>query len=474
MERNILLVEPRYRNKYPPLGLMKISAYHKKKWDQVTFVKGKNFSIKKRKWDRIYITTLFTFHWKTTIDTIKYYLKSVESPKDIYVGGILATLLYDDLLKEPGLENITINTGLLDKPGILGEDDIIVDTITPDYDIVDPTKNEYLDYKYSVENSYIASTTKGCIRKCKFCAVRILEPKYCSYIDIKQQIRNIDRWYGPKRDLLLMDNNILASDNLNKIVDDLVELGFGKGNKSYRKNTGKRIIQLTRHIDFNQGTDARLLNNNIMKQLARLEVKPLRIAFDHADLKSIEIYVAAQRLAAKYKVKTLSNYILFNFEDSPEDLYIRLRINIELNEEFKSQGYQTSIWSFPMKYMPITGEHSKDRKYIGAQWSRKQLRGVQCILNATHGIVGPKKEFFEHAFGKDVKEYSRLIYLPEYMIINRTESERNGLINRWNELFYSLSENQKVEFIDLIKDNKFEGKPISDVRIKELYSMYQQ
>lgn len=472
MKKNILLVEPMYKNKYPPLGLMKISAYHKQNWDEVTFVKGKNLELKKKKWDRIYVTTLFTFYWKTTIDTIKYYLKSVESPKDVFVGGILATLLYDDLLNEPGLENITINTGLLDKPEILGDDNVIVDTITPDYDIIDSMKNKYLDYKYPVENAYITSTTKGCIRKCKFCAVKTLEPQYCDYIDIKQQIHNINKWYGPKRDMLLMDNNILASNSLSKIVDDLVELGFDKGNKSYEKNTGKRVIHLTRHIDFNQGTDARLLNEEIMQQLARLEVKPLRIAFDHADPESIEIYVTAQRLAAKYKVKTLSNYILFNFEDAPEDLYVRLRINVELNEEFKKQGYETSIWSFPMKYMPISGEYSKGRKYIGTQWNKKQLRGVQCILNATHAVVGPKKDFFEHAFGKNVGEFERIIYLPEYMIINRVECENNGKIDRWNELFMHLTKENKRKFINLIKDNEFLEKDIIESDIKELYSMY--
>ena len=29
MGRHVLLLEPGYRNKYPPLGLMKIAAYHR-------------------------------------------------------------------------------------------------------------------------------------------------------------------------------------------------------------------------------------------------------------------------------------------------------------------------------------------------------------------------------------------------------------------------------------------------------------
>ena len=35
MGRNILLVEPGYQNKYPPLGLMKIAAYHRERGDQI-------------------------------------------------------------------------------------------------------------------------------------------------------------------------------------------------------------------------------------------------------------------------------------------------------------------------------------------------------------------------------------------------------------------------------------------------------
>ena len=38
--KSILLVEPPYRNKYPPIGLMKISSYHKKLGDSITYIKG--------------------------------------------------------------------------------------------------------------------------------------------------------------------------------------------------------------------------------------------------------------------------------------------------------------------------------------------------------------------------------------------------------------------------------------------------
>ena len=468
----VLLVEPGYKNKYPPLGLMKISTYHKTLGDEVVFVKGENKTLKDIKWDRIYITTLFTFYWNRTIKTIRYYINSVEKKENIYVGGILATLLYEDLLNESSLQGITILKGLLDQPGVLGKNDIIVDRVTPDYDIIDISKNPYLQKEYKITNSYITSTTKGCIRKCKFCAVKTLEPIYCPYIDIKEQIQNINEMYGEKRHLMLMDNNILASNKLEDIVDDLIKLGYGRDNKSYVNAQSRK---LTRYIDFNQGTDARLITEDTIKQLSKLEIRPLRIAFDHADKENVKLYVDAQRLAAKYQFKVLSNYILFNFEDTPYELYYRLKINIRLNEEFKSKGLGTKIWSFPMKYMPLSGEHCKDRKYVGIHWNKKLLRGIQCVLSATHGVMGPNREFFEHAFGKDYEEFLMILYMPEDYIIHRKENTENGNIMRYINYYSCLYQNEKDEFIEYIKDNVFNeynAKNISCDKIRKIYNLY--
>ena len=110
--RRILLVEPGYRNKYPPLGLMKISAYHKLRGDHVEFSKGCSRAHREYGWDRVYVASLFTFHWKKTLRTIEYYAPSIQEPRNIWVGGVLATLMNRELAAFTGA---TVVTGLLDR-----------------------------------------------------------------------------------------------------------------------------------------------------------------------------------------------------------------------------------------------------------------------------------------------------------------------------------------------------------------------
>jgi predicted DNA-binding protein (UPF0251 family) len=96
--KKILLIEPGYKNKYPPLGLMKIAQYHgpNGKKDFVRFVKGCDTSVLDTCWDRIYVTTLFSFEWKRIAETIDFAIEaSGRNPSNVFVGGIAASLMHE-------------------------------------------------------------------------------------------------------------------------------------------------------------------------------------------------------------------------------------------------------------------------------------------------------------------------------------------------------------------------------------------
>ena len=227
--------------------------------------------------------------------------------------------------------------------------------------------------------------------------------------------------------------------------------------------------RLTRYVDFNQGLDARLLDENKMARLAELNLRPMRIAFDHIEQR--EIYERAIRLAAKFGVRNLSNYLLYNFLDTPEDFYNRLKINIDLCEELN-----VAIYSFPMKYCPLyDAEYFSNRDYIGRHWNRKFIRAIQAIINATKGKIGRGRTFFEKAFGKNLAEFKELLYMPETFIIYRLKYE-NNLTADWSKQFLALNDDEKIEAKKIIEQNKFSDDDISGVtssKIRELLKFYQ-
>jgi hypothetical protein len=93
--KNILLIEPGYKNKYPPLGLMKIAQYHgpSGKGDRVRFIKGEDGSVLSEAWDRVYVTTLFSFEFARIAQSIDFAKTVVNGQTDkIFVGGIAADL----------------------------------------------------------------------------------------------------------------------------------------------------------------------------------------------------------------------------------------------------------------------------------------------------------------------------------------------------------------------------------------------
>ena len=201
-------------------------------------------------------------------------------------------------------------------------------------------------------------------------------------------------------------------------------------------------------MDFNQGVDARLFNEDKVSLLAEIPVRPLRVAFD--DIKTEPKYKKAIKLSLKYGMRDFSNYLLYNFTDKPVDLYHRLSVNVQMCEDM-----DVSIYSFPMKYHPIRGEHSHDRDYIGEHWNRKYIRAVQAILNATKGKIGRGESFFEKAFGRNEEEYMELLLMPETFLLFRFFFEDLGYTQQWKNAMAELTNEERNELLPIIFKNEF-------------------
>lgn len=496
---NILLIEPNYKCKQPPLGLMKISYFHKNiMHDYVRFTKGElPPELAGTKWDRVYVTSLFTFEWKVTIEAIEYAKTLVDSIDKVIVGGIAATMLPEQMYEETGIMPVC---GLLNEPRKLGlPGDECIDQIVPDYSMLND-----IDYVYPFNDAYFLSATKGCGNKCGFCAVQTLEPTFVPYIDIKDKIRAIDEEFGPKKDLILMDNNVLRSPRFDDIIDDITAAGFAKGATYKNPRTGK-IVQ--RYVDFNQGLDALFLTEAKAKRLGEIALRPARIAFDH--IEDRDIYERALRLCAKNGITELSNYVLYNSEDfggkgkryhadTPEDLYNRMRITLDLKDEINSElpddCEKVAAFSFPMRYIPLSAH---ERGYVGSMWNAKFLRAVQRMLVPTQGKGVCSRSFFEADFGNSSDEFVRYLSMPERLIASRgkisatsrgkskeTEEEfaarkagwerDQKKIAIWNSLYGQLG-GEKDAFIALIGDNEYLPEKVLGITSslqKKMYLLY--
>lgn len=450
--KNILLIEPGYKNKYPPLGLMKIAQYHgpRGKSDSVRFIKGEDKSVTDKSWDRIYITTLFSFEYDKIARSIEFAKEVTGGHTDnIFVGGIAASLMHDRFVQENRWRGIRFIKGLLgDAPAVsLQLDDFSeelysndrsgtpIEDLIPDYSILDQ-----VTYRYPVSDAYFGYASRGCIRKCNFCGVPKLEGAQRDVQPLSLLVRGISSLYGEKKDLVLMDNNVVASSRFKELIAEIRDLGFTRGATLKRGR-----VPVLRRVDFNQGVDARILcqREMFLRELSTICIKPLRIAFDNLGLR--EPYETSIRMAREFGLTELSNYMLYNYTDTPRDLYERMALNVALNEEL-----DVRIWSFPMRYQPTD---LPERSHIGRHWSRYQLRSMQLILQATHGVVSGAPTFFRRAFGDSADAFASLLLRPHHYIFNREWYELlqgKAQFEEFQQQFLRLTAPQRSELVALL------------------------
>ena len=138
-----------------------------------------------------------------------------------------------------------------------------------------PKEIDDLDEDYSIypenDKSY-GFITRGCIRNCYFCVVPKKEGKIYKYRNIDQIVKH--------KEVILMDNNILAFKNHKKILKELID---------------KKI-----RCQFNQGLDIRLIDDENAELLSKLRyIGNYIFAFDDLRLEKI----------IEEKLKILKKYI---------------------------------------------------------------------------------------------------------------------------------------------------------------------
>jgi hypothetical protein len=320
MAKHILLVKPvgkKYYSAYPPLGLLKLSTYEKKRGNTTELIYGTEQAVQ-REPDTIYVTSLFTWSWEHVWEAVRYY--ALKFPKaELWLGGLYASLMPEHAALS-GVKPDHILKGIHPK----------AELELPDYNLV-PQWNKK-------EQASIVFATRGCVRSCHFCGVPKIEGKLFLERSIKDQI-----WSGHKR-LIFFDNNLLASKNRDRIFAEIAETGYP--------------------VDFNQGLDARLINDDVAKKIAELKMdRFVRLAFDTSEV-GPSVEKAIQLLKSKgINGRNILVYLLYNFTDTPDDFFNRLTKVLKLGAV-----------AYPMRFQPVYA--LKKDSYISPLWTQERLDSI--------------------------------------------------------------------------------------------------
>jgi len=170
-------------------------------------------------------------------------------------------------------------------------------------------------------------TSRGCIRRCPFCAVPRIEGELVELND--WSVRPI-----------VCDNNLLACSktHFDDVVDKLKPLSG---------------------IDFNQGLDARLLTKHHAERLAELDCIA-RLAWDDVTYESPFRRAYEVLRHAGFPAKRIFVYVLVGYNDTPEDALYRL-----------SEIWKMGSFPNPMRYQPLDALHKNS--FVGEHWTERKL-----------------------------------------------------------------------------------------------------
>lgn len=340
-----VLIEPPYKTKYLPLGLAKISSLIKSNGGDAVFQRNYNYAGE----DLICMTTLFTYDSKFVVEEIERIL--FLNPKSkLVIGGVFATLNADYLNDK--FPNAHIFKGY----------SIMLDMYAPDYNTDWKMKEEFKDFSY-------VFTTRGCPNTCPYCAVKKLEPE--AWLNDTWKC-HIDK---DKPNVMVYDNNLTAFD-INWVKDVF----------NFFNNNNKKLL-------FDNGFDVKTINDDIAKILvsAKYYKDGLRVAFDRIEEDGVFQTAVERLVACGAKPHKIMVYVLFNFNDTPQDANYRMK-----------ECARLGLRPYPQKYVPLN-KLSRLPAFIGRHWTKNLAESFRYFWRQ-QGYY-KKMEFIDWFKSKDNKYF---------------------------------------------------------------------
>lgn len=245
--------------KFPNLALMKISAYHKQKGDNVSWYN------KDDQYNIVYVSKVFS-------DTYSPDIEPITNAKAVIKGGT------GYAIKTVNGKEIFDNNKHRNLPKI-------IDKCFPDYSIY-PT----IDFAVSM-------TSRGCPRGCSFCHVAAKEGK-CAV-----KVADVCDFYAGQKNIKILDPNITAL----------------PPNDKY--NLYQQYIDTKARLDFTQGIDIRLITDTDIEYINKMRLRTLHFAWDNPHDK-LESKFANFALKFRRKSNIGMVYCLTNYNSTmKENLY---------------------------------------------------------------------------------------------------------------------------------------------------------
>ena len=247
---------------FPNLALMRISAYHKAQGDTVEW-----WWTDLEHYDVVYMSKIFS---------------------DVYSPDVPEPLNADKVIK--GGTGYCISLGPDGKERF---DQSRNTPLPPEMERMFPDYSLYPQFPFAV-----SMTSRGCPRGCSFCHVAVKEGR-CSV-----KVADVRDFWNGQKEIKVLDPNITACREKRDLLRQYRETGAW--------------------IDFTQGIDIRLTNDEDIEDLNAMKIKMLHFAWDNPKDDLAEKF---RRFSDRFRIKDYRKktvYVLTNFNSSMEENLYRI------------------------------------------------------------------------------------------------------------------------------------------------------